>query len=297
MEHAILVRPFGPVQVERDGDRAPNLGSRKALTLLSYLAVLGQPCARVALADLFWSDMPEARGRASLSWVLNKLSALLPGALQADPHTIQFRHDTCWLDVAAFDQLVAQDDLAALAAAVDLYRGELMAGMQLDGCPDFEQWLTVEREHWHQRATHVLQELTNRYERQGAYQDGVRFVSGLLALEPWQEDTHRQRMRLLALSGQRSAALAQYETCRRILADEFGVEPAEETTALYEQIQMGGLAPAGAAQRGEPASMAAPTHVRTPKRRSISRSNSPHSSAAQPSRRRSPASLHSQPHY
>jgi predicted ATPase/DNA-binding SARP family transcriptional activator len=267
MEYATRLRLFGPIQVERDGAVPTNPSSRKALALVGYLAVLGQPCARAALADLFWPDIPEARGRANLSWVLNKLSAMLPGALQADLHTIQFRRAACWLDLAAFDQFVAQDDLAALAAAADLYRGELMAGMQLDGCPDFEQWLTVEREHWHQRATHVLQDLINRYERQSAYQDGLRFVSRLLALEPWQEDPHRQRMRLLALSGQRRAALAQYETCRRILADEFGVEPAEETTALYEQIQTGRLAPAGAAQPGELASEAASAHIRTPRRR------------------------------
>jgi DNA-binding SARP family transcriptional activator len=48
-------------------------------------------------------------------------------------------------------------------------------------------------------------------------------------------------MRLLAGSGQRGAALAQYETCRRVLAEELGVEPGPETTALYERIRDGGL--------------------------------------------------------
>jgi DNA-binding SARP family transcriptional activator len=47
-------------------------------------------------------------------------------------------------------------------------------------------------------------------------------------------------MRLLARSGQRSAALRQYETCRHTLADELGVEPHEETTALYERIGTAG---------------------------------------------------------
>jgi hypothetical protein len=64
--------------------------------------------------------------------------------LRFDLGTIQLRRDACRLDVAAFDQLVAQDDPAALAAAADLYRGELMAGLQLDGCTDFEQWLTID---------------------------------------------------------------------------------------------------------------------------------------------------------
>jgi DNA-binding SARP family transcriptional activator len=46
-------------------------------------------------------------------------------------------------------------------------------------------------------------------------------------------------MRALALTEQRSTALAQYETCLRVLAEELGAEPAEETSALYEQIKAG----------------------------------------------------------
>jgi predicted ATPase len=49
-------------------------------------------------------------------------------------------------------------------------------------------------------------------------------------------------MLLLAQSGQRSAALAQYGTCRQVLADELGVEPGRETTALYEAILAGEIA-------------------------------------------------------
>jgi DNA-binding SARP family transcriptional activator len=48
-------------------------------------------------------------------------------------------------------------------------------------------------------------------------------------------------MRALALSGQRSAALSQYLACQRLLEQELGVEPASETTALYEAIREGEL--------------------------------------------------------
>ena len=44
-------------------------------------------------------------------------------------------------------------------------------------------------------------------------------------------------MRLLTREGQFSAALAQYETCRRILWEEFAVEPAAKTTALLQYIR------------------------------------------------------------
>ncbi len=54
-------------------------------------------------------------------------------------------------------------------------------------------------------------------------------------------------MRLLARSGQRSAALWQYETYRHTLAGELGVEPHEETAALSERIRTAGAVLAGGA--------------------------------------------------
>jgi hypothetical protein len=62
-----------------------------------------------------------------------------------------------------------------------------------------------------------------------------------LELEPWLEEAYQQLMRLLALDSQRSAALAQFQACRRILSDELGVEPSAETIHLYESIRDGGL--------------------------------------------------------
>jgi DNA-binding SARP family transcriptional activator len=54
---------------------------------------------------------------------------------------------------------------------------------------------------------------------------GIEYAARLLSLDPWRETAHRQLMILLARNGQRSAALAQYETCRQVIDEEFGVEP------------------------------------------------------------------------
>jgi len=244
VENVIRLRFLGTVQVERNGEPVRSLKSRKALALLGYLAVQDQPIPRERLVDLFWGDQTEVRGRANLSWVLSRISALLPGCLEADRHTVQFtRAAPYWLDIVAFDELEAQGDAAALAAAAELYRGEFLAGLYLDGCAEFEVWLVGERERWRQRVAWVLGELVAHHSRCGEYERGLRFARRLLALEPWREATHRQVMRLLAWSGQRGAALAQYEACRRALAEELGVEPDGETTALYEQIKAGTLPP------------------------------------------------------
>jgi Tol biopolymer transport system component len=80
-------------------------------------------------------------------------------------------------------------------------------------------------------------------------------------------------MRLLALSGQRAAALAQYEAFRHALAEELGVEPGRTTKDLYEQIRDGKL---GSDHRGdrrlvaEAAPESAPVSL-SPARRRLSR--------------------------
>jgi DNA-binding SARP family transcriptional activator/tetratricopeptide (TPR) repeat protein len=244
MEGVICVRLLGTVEVERDGEPVRGFRSRKALAFLGYLAVQGQPVSRERLADLFWEGKAEARGRANLSWVVHRVSTLIPDCLQADRHSVRFvRIPACWVDTDAFDDLEVQGDPTSLAAAVALYRGQFLEGMTLKGCTEFELWLVGERERWHRRAASVLQELIGHHSQRGEYGQGARFAQRMLALEPWREEGHRQVMRFLSWSGQRGAALAQYKACRQVLAEVLDVEPALETTELYEQIRAGELEP------------------------------------------------------
>jgi hypothetical protein len=64
-----------------------------------------------------------------------------------------------------------------------------------------------------------------------------------LSLEPWREQAYRQLMKAFALAGDRANALAQYDLCREQLWEELAVEPAPETTALYEEIKSGQVGP------------------------------------------------------
>ena len=93
------------------------------------------------------------------------------------------------------------------------------------------------RERLRQLAQDALARLADYHERHGAIEPARRSAARQIELDPWREEAHRQMMRLLAASGQRSAALAQYERCRRVLQQELGVEPEAETTALYRRIR------------------------------------------------------------
>jgi WD40 repeat protein/DNA-binding SARP family transcriptional activator len=247
MKHVFQLRFLGPVQIERDSEPVRGFESRKALALLAYLAVEGQPVPRERLVDLFWEDKTEAQGRNNLNWVLNRLSTHLPGCIQADRYTVQFLGEaekcTYWLDLDTFVELETQGDPASLAEAVELHRGEFLEGLYLRGCPEFELWQVQEQERWRRRMAGALNQLVAHYGQQGKVEQGLRFARRLLELEPWREEAHREVMRLLALDGQRTTALAQYETCRRVLAEELGVKPSEATDLLYQQIEAGELEP------------------------------------------------------
>ncbi len=238
MTEVYHLRLLGPVEVTQDGKPVRGFVSRKAVALLGYVIVHNLPLARSHLADLFWPTTSEAHGRGSLSRVVSNLTRLLPGCLQSDYHSVWFQAQTAyWLDITAFEELLGQEDVPALSRAIALYRGDLMANISLDDCPDFSAWLAAEQQHWRQRASHLFHRLVTHHADRREYQRALELGHRWLELEPWQEEAHRQLMLLLTRAGRRSAALSQYETCRRLLAEELVVEPAPETVALYERIR------------------------------------------------------------
>lgn len=229
--------------------------SSKSPALFSYLAYTGQPHTRAALTGLLWGDSPEAQAKASLRQVLSDLRRVLGAYLIIEGNTVAFNPAAPhWLDVAEFNRhlravpadagaTLTESQAAALQAAVDLYKGDFLAGFFVPNAAAFEEWVTGEQEWLRQAALQAMHRLILHYTQTGAYLMGINVATRLLALEPWQEEAHRQLMLLLALNGQRGAALAQYETCRRILAKDLGVEPTRETISLFEQIRGGLIGP------------------------------------------------------
>lgn len=234
------LRFLGPLQIEQEGiSSGPSLPA-KSLLMLAYLVRQPRPVARSSLAELLWPDRHPQQGRANVRWTLSKLSQLLPGCLETTSKTIRFSATPqLWLDTIHFERLLARGDTASLAEAMQLYRGEFMAGLGADNCPELELWLVRERQNWRQQVIQVLERLTDFYGQAGDYPAAQGWARQLLELEPWHEETHRQLMRLLALSGRRNAALAQYRRCRQVLAEALEVEPMPETVALYDRIRAG----------------------------------------------------------
>jgi len=94
----------------------------------------------------------------------------------------------------------------------------------------------VQGENLQRKMMEVLYYLLAYHERSGEVKRAIELAYRQVDIEPWREETHRDLMRLLALDGQRSAALAQYKTCQLVLEEELNAEPTAETSALYRRI-------------------------------------------------------------
>jgi len=249
---------FGPMQAEI-GAIPLHFATAKVVALLAYLAIEPErPYRREQLAALLWPDLPDADARRNLRLTLHRLKQsvaavdpdLADALLRADRSTVQWHAAAADVDVTRFLDLLAAAEThdhprldvcdrcrETLTTAAALLQGELLAGFGLDDSLPFDEWLVIQREFFHHRALRLLSTLADIAERRGAYDEAFAFAQRQLALEPWHEAAHRQAMRALGLGGDRDRALAQYETCRTVLAEELGVEPAPETTTLYQRIR------------------------------------------------------------
>ncbi|MEM7347230.1 MAG: tetratricopeptide repeat protein, partial [Chloroflexota bacterium] len=101
----------------------------------------------------------------------------------------------------------------------------------------FEEWVLAQRKRLQRLVIQASYQLASLYEQQGDCTASIAVMGRLLTIEPWQETAHQKLMRLLARNGQIEAALAQYEQCCKILAEELGVEPQPETQTLYQRLK------------------------------------------------------------
>ncbi len=260
MENRLQITLLGSPSVVVNGRLATGFVSSKAQALVYYLAATRQIHSRDTLAGLLWSEVSDERARKNLRDVLSNLRHLLPNHLDILRQTVGLSETADYsIDAATFTNLVnhipasLNPTLASqLREATNLYKGEFLAGFYVPEAPLFEEWVLGERERLRQLALQTLHTLADFYSQQAEYSQGITCVTRLLAMDPWREESHRQLMQLLALSGQRSAALAQYERCRRVLDEEMGITPSTETITLYQNIRDGTLTEETGNKRADP---------------------------------------------
>lgn len=239
----------------RSGERdLSGLDACKVQELFGYLLVhRDRPHSREALAALLWGDTSTVKSKKYLRQALWQLQTALDAEGETAVGVLTVEHDWVrlnsaegfWLDVAVFERAFASakgsagremddESAGALRVAVEVYAGDLLEGW-------YQDWCLYERERLQNMYLAMLDKLIGYCEARRKFELGLFYGALILRYDRARERTHRQMMSLQYLSGDRTAALRQYERCAAALDEELGVRPDKRTSALYQQIRAGSV--------------------------------------------------------
>ncbi|MCY0958027.1 AfsR/SARP family transcriptional regulator [Streptomyces sp. H27-H5] len=255
---------LGPIRAWRGPELLPSGSPQQRALLAALLLRDGRTATAPELIDAIWGEDPPQQALATIRTYASRLRKVLdPGLLVTDAGGYAIRTPAGALDLGIARALAGDAEKARVAGdralartlltrALDLWDGEPLAGVPGPHA-DTERTRLAE---WR------LQLLETRLDLDlevGHHAEAVSELTALTAAHPLRERLRELLMLALYRSGRQAEALAVYADTRRLLADELGVDPRPELSALQNRIL---CADAELALAEDPAPTAAPVLVR-----------------------------------
>jgi DNA-binding SARP family transcriptional activator len=248
---SVRVSLTGRLEVETGRRKldAARLPGRQGRVVLAYLvAERDRPVPSEELAEAVWGPTPPPTWQPALRGVISKIRDFLE-ALELPAGDMLTSVSGCYQLVLPDDTSVdvelaaAQADAAERAlAAGDPERALAAAGTAraLAGRPLLPgqegAWVERRRAAWQELQVRALRVLVDAALAAGQGAAAVQPATELVALEPFRESAHLRLLRANAAAGDRGEALRVYDRCRRLLAEELGVDPSPELEAAYLEL-------------------------------------------------------------
>jgi predicted ATPase/DNA-binding SARP family transcriptional activator/Tfp pilus assembly protein PilF len=243
------IEMLGGLRVRRGTHVLKRFQTQKTEALLAFLAFYPHRShPREELVDRLWPDAEIGPGRNRLSQALGWLRTHLeiPEAISgsagsvilADRRAVGINPHLMVTDIGEFEKTLASagkhsgaSQAELLKQAVSLYQGELLPG-------HYEDWVLTERSRLVGLFLSALRMLVRHYEETQDWEPAETYARRALAADPLDEALHCDLMRLLAASGQVSAAQRQFRVMEKLLAEEMEGTPSPVAFALLEQIRL-----------------------------------------------------------
>jgi DNA-binding SARP family transcriptional activator len=246
---AVRYEILGPLCVT-DAEAAASLSARKLEILLAVLLIRSNQL--VTIDQLFteiWQDNPPRRATASLHVYISQLRKFLsrPGRPESPivtrPPGYLLHVGPGELDMLDFQELVHrgrvqaragqhEEACASFSASLDLWRGPVPR--DLAGGPIVKGFVTWAEEAW----LETIELLVESKLILGRYRECVGWLYSLIAENPLREAFYRQLMVALYRSERQADALRVYQSVRKSLRDELGLEPGRALQKLQQAILM-----------------------------------------------------------
>ena len=232
-------RVLGPVEAFKSG-RSVALAHGKLTDLLAALAVSpNQVVATEFLTDTVWPDDEPRRPQAALQTLVARLrQSIGAGFIETHPAGYLFRADADSLDLLRFERAVAAAGqkraagpaLTLLTEAIGLWRGAPLENVSSPALRD-----GAARRLW-QLYLDACEQWAELCLRTGRHELAVTRLARLAEKHPFRERMTGQLMLGLYRGGRQAEALAIYETLRRDLGEQLGIDPGQELRELHLKI-------------------------------------------------------------
>lgn len=221
--------------------------SKRLRAMLVYLVFNRHDHPREVLADMI---MDEFSARPSFRRELCKLRKVAGGCVEITRQTVGLSpKTTCWVDATVLETGIREicrqpvDEMSEVNASqleyyLGLYKGDFLAG--LDGTSvNFELWATMQNQKICNLVIMGMDHIVDYHIYRKQFEQGIVWATRLRYVDPLRCESVRRSMLVLALSGQRSAALRLYLNYQDSLWLEDGIRPCEAATALYQKLCAG----------------------------------------------------------
>lgn len=235
-----------------------SISRRQVRALLYRLAADMQPMSREHLCWLFWPDLAQNDAHRNLSHLLTHLRVALPleEMLNYTDDTIFLEPNYVWSDSATFQRLTAgkkgETSLEEMEKAVPLYHGPFLDSFALDSSSEYESWVTLQRSVLEKHYLAALMLLTEKEVATQNYRAAISNLQKVLLVDPFDESVHRRLMEIYALTGNRVAAVREFDDYSNYLQQEMAMDPLPETQALIRDISSGHFGSSYSAIRAHP---------------------------------------------
>lgn len=206
--------------------------------LVAFVALHERPVLRSFVAGSLWLESSEERANANLRsalWRLHRndrrVVECLGQRLALDSEVVVDLRES-----ERLAQLVLNNGREDLDVEPSALTGELLPGW-------YDDWTLFERERFRQLRLRALDTLCERLTKVGRLDAALEAGLAAIAAEPLRESSHRAVIRAHLADGNVAEALRQYGLCRRLLKDQLGLEPSDQTDGLLQGVHM--LATAG----------------------------------------------------
>jgi DNA-binding SARP family transcriptional activator len=216
---------LGPLQALRDGQPLPIGGPRQRAVLARLLLAAGRSVPAAALAGDVWGGRSPPSAAKTLQKYVSELRRVLgAGELRTVGGGYAVTGD---VDALRFERLLAAGEAEQ---ALRLWRGEALGDL-----PDVP-FVAAERTRLEELRLVAVERRAEADLGAGRHAEVVAGLLDLASVHPGREHLTFLLMRALYGSGRQVEALEAFQRHRRRLADELGIEPAEELAALERAI-------------------------------------------------------------